>query len=47
MLMFNNSYGVSSCVWEQMDTGRQYTGEGDACSEVVHFVSLAISVSTQ
>ena len=22
MLMFNNSYGVSSCVWEQMDTGR-------------------------
>ena len=22
MLMFNNSYGVNSCVWEQMDTGR-------------------------
>ena len=21
--MFNNLYGVSSCVWEQMDTGRQ------------------------
>ena len=21
-LMFNNLYGVSSCVWEQMDTGR-------------------------
>ena len=20
--MFNNLYGVSSCVWEQMDTGR-------------------------
>ena len=20
MLMFNNLYGVSSCVWEQMDT---------------------------
>ena len=25
--MFNISYGVSSCVWEQMDTGRHVLGE--------------------
>ena len=36
--MFNNLYGVSSCVWEQMDTGRHVYG--DECCPKCDFEKL-------
>ena len=36
--MFNNLYGVSSCVWEQMDTGRHvYAAKGTPFGDFIEF----------
>ena len=45
--MFNNLYGVSSCVWEQMDTGRHvYVVSQRSKWRIVCFGNLLFQISS-